>query len=226
MIKLTEVSKLFIKGDQQFSAIKNINLEINEGDFILLVGPSGCGKTSLLNILGLLSQTTSGEYWLNDILMNDVSPDEKAKIRNQKIGFVFQSFNLLNEFNVLDNVSMPMGYAGINKIERIKKAEELLYQFDMLSQANKYPHELSGGQQQRVAIARALSNNPLIVLADEPTGNLDSNNSKVVMEMFKRINENGTTVIMSTHDLSLRQYGTSLVYMKDGEIIDIEKVSQ
>lgn len=198
--------------------LKDINLEINQGSFAMLLGPSGCGKTTLLNIIGLMSPPTSGVYYLNNIDMSKISGQEAARLRNQNIGFVFQAYHLISHLNVLDNVALPLGYAGVNTNDRRSRARESLMAVGLEDKANNLPSELSGGQRQRVAIARATVINPLMIIADEPTGNLDSDTGQTIMQYFKLLNDEGVTIIMSTHNKELTSYATEIIMMRDGMI--------
>ena len=187
-------------GNEKVDALKGINLSVEKGEFISIMGPSGSGKTTLMNIIGCLDTPTSGEYFLNDQLVNDLNEDELARIRNKEIGFVFQSFHLLAKNSALNNVMLPLKYAGTEKNLAEKRAKEVLDQVDLSDRINHGPSELSGGQQQRVAIARALVNKPSILFADEPTGNLDSKTGDDVMNLFKKLNSEGQTIILITHE--------------------------
>lgn len=198
--------------------LKNINLTIPKGEFVMLLGPSGCGKTTLLNLLGLMSTATSGIYSFHHENVLTLSERDKAKIRNQKIGFVFQAFHLINHLTVLDNVALPLGYAGIDLKERRRRASDALKIVGLDHKLNQFPSELSGGQKQRVAIARAIVIHPQLIIADEPTGNLDSETGKMIMNYFKMLNQNGTTIIMSTHNIHLTDYATKIIKMNDGTI--------
>lgn len=221
MIRLQNASKIFKVGESKVVGLSNVNLTIDQNIFMLIMGPSGCGKTTLLNSIGLMTQLTSGEIFFNDQKVSSLSSRERANFRNKRIGFIFQSYNLLEEFNILDNVSMPMGFAGINKITRVERSRHILAKLGLNKYVNHYPYQLSGGQQQRVAIARALSNDPAIVLADEPTGNLDSTNTIEIMNLLKTVQNTDRTIIMSTHDHSLRKYADVIINMKDGRISEI-----
>ena len=218
IIELSNIQKSYTVDNSKVNVLNNINLEIHKGDFIGIYGKSGSGKSTLLNIIGLIDKMNSGIYLLNGIDISKISSKQENGIRNREIGYIFQSFNLINSLNVLENVAMPLGYSGVGKKERILRAKELLESVGLKDKAYSYPHKLSGGEKQRVSISRALSNNPSIILADEPTGALDSKNSEIIMNLLKKINDSGTTVIMVTHDETLTKYMTRLFYIKDGNI--------
>ena len=219
LVKLTNNNKVFNSGEVPFQALKDINLSINKGDFVAVIGPSGSGKSTLMNILGLLDKPTSGSYELEGQDVAHLRENSLAKLRNQKIGFVFQSFNLLPRTNALDNVSLPLIYSGIPRNTRIQRAKKALIEVGLGEKLNSHPNQLSGGQQQRVAIARALVTNPEIILADEPTGNLDSKTSQEIIQMLKNLNRDGKTIIMITHELELAEHGKKIVHIKDGQIV-------
>jgi ABC-type lipoprotein export system ATPase subunit len=183
-------------------------------------GVSGSGKSTLLNILGLLDEATSGNYELDHVNVRELSQKQRAKIRNQKIGFVFQAYHLIPELNAIENVAVPLGYAGISKKERQRKARDLLEKFNLEDLGEKYISQMSGGEQQRVAIARSIANDPCVLLADEPTGNLDQQNSRKVMELLKQLNDQGMTIVMVTHDTTLAEYGSRVIYVEDGNVIE------
>lgn len=217
MIKVINLNKTYNNGIK-VQALKEINLEIERGEFILIIGKSGSGKSTLLNILGCMDGYDSGEYLFSDQDVKSLSSPELARFRNQKVGFVFQSFQLINELTVGENIEMPMGIAGVPRNERKKRVTELLEMVGLDEKESCRPLQLSGGQQQRVAIARALANNPDVILCDEPTGNLDEKNGIKIMELLKKLNEKDTTIIMVTHDLTLKQYADRIIEMKDGMI--------
>lgn len=206
-------------------ALRNITLEIYKGDYIALMGPSGSGKSTLMNVIGCLDTPTEGEYILNEKSVARMSDDELAEVRNKDIGFVFQTFNLLPRQTALENVMLPLVYAGIPKAERIKKAEHALDQVGLKDRMHHRPNELSGGQRQRVAVARALVNNPAIILADEPTGNLDSKTSVEIMGLFETIHQAGNTIIVVTHEEDIAQYAHRIVRIKDGTV-DRDEINQ
>ena len=215
IIKTTELKRSFEVGSETVDAIKGINLEVDAGEFIAIMGPSGSGKTTLMNIIGCLDTPTSGEYYLNNKLVNQLNEDELAGIRNKEIGFVFQSFHLLAKNSALDNVLLPMKYAGANIDEATVRAKYVLNQVGLSDRMSHGPTELSGGQQQRVAIARAMVNTPSILFADEPTGNLDSKTEGEVMGLFKELNEEGQTIILITHEEEIAKQSKRIINIKD-----------
>ncbi len=225
IIKLTNVSKSYGYGAASSFALQDFSLEVKRGEFIMIMGPSGCGKTTLLNILGLLDKPTHGTYLLHDKPIEKISPRRKARIRSDKIGMIFQSFNLIPTLQVIENVALPLVYSGYGKTNRLKKASATLERFHLKEREYFFPEQLSGGQQQRVAIARSLVANPEIILADEPTGNLDSRSSHIVMEELRAIHAAGNTIIMVTHNPNLTTYATRVIHMLDGHIdTDIKTV--
>lgn len=217
-IKLTNVTKRFGFGDAEQVALDNVNLEVKKGEFIAIVGPSGCGKTTLLNILGLLDHPSEGEYYLDNKPVEDLTATHHATIRSRDIGFIFQHFNLIPRLTVIDNVALPLTYKGISKTKRLQEASRILRNFHLGEREYYLPHQLSGGQVQRVAIARALVNSPSIILADEPTGNLDSKSSHIIMEELSDIHRRGNTIIMVTHNPELLSYASRVISMLDGRI--------
>lgn len=219
VIKLEEVSKLYGFGDATTVALDDISLEINKGEFIAVMGPSGSGKTTLMNMIGLLDKPTHGVYKLNTRDVSRLRKARLAKIRRDNIGFIFQSFNLLPKLTVLENVALPLAYKGVRSSKRLKTADNVLKQVGLADRDSYLPNQLSGGQLQRAAIARALVNNPSIIIADEPTGNLDSVSARVVMELLSDIHKMGNTVIMVTHNPSLTRYADRIIYMLDGSIV-------
>ena len=218
LVKLSKVNKVYQTGEVSFQALKNINLEIRKGDFLAVIGASGSGKSTLMNLIGLLDHPTSGSFELEGQNTSHLKEDSLAQIRNKKIGFVFQSFNLLSRTTALDNVALPLIYAGVSQTERKERAKKALEQVGLLDKLQSKPNQLSGGQQQRVAIARALVNDPEIILADEPTGNLDSKSGVEVMKIFDRLNKEGKTVIMITHEENIAKHAKRQIRIKDGEI--------
>lgn len=218
VIVLKDLRKRFGVGDAEHYAIDGIDLTIERGEFIAIMGPSGCGKTTLLNILGLLDTSIEGEYLLDGASIESLSRHKQARIRSEQIGFVFQSFNLVSRMNVIDNVALPLIYKGVPKLARIDKASKILHSFHLGEREFYMPHQLSGGQMQRVAIARALVNEPSIILADEPTGNLDSHSSHIIMEELSDLHQQGNTIIMVTHNPDLTTYASRVITMLDGKI--------
>lgn len=226
IIELKGLTKRYGYGDTESFALKDFDLTIKRGEFIMIMGPSGCGKTTLLNIIGLLDRATDGEYTLNGENVADIPARRQAKIRAKKIGFIFQNFNLIQDISVLENVALPLVYVGQPRTVRLKNASSALARFHLQEREYYLPSQLSGGQQQRAAIARAIVSNPEIILADEPTGNLDSRASYVVMEELKAIHSEGNTIIMVTHNPSLTSYATRVINMLDGQIdTDIKTVA-
>jgi len=218
MIQLNNICKTYYTGRVSFEALKNINLEIKRGEYVAILGPSGSGKSTLMQIIGCLLTPTSGDYILAGKNISKLTRNELAKVRNNQIGFVFQSFNLLAQTSLLDNVSLPLLYQGVNTTKRHARAKELLDKLGLGGHLNHLPNELSGGQQQRVAIARALVNNPDVILADEPTGNLDSKSGQDVVSLFEQFAALGKTVILVTHDLKLAERAKRMINIHDGEI--------
>jgi len=226
VIKLTGLTKRYGYGDTTSYALQNFDLEVKRGEFIMIMGPSGCGKTTLLNIIGLLDRATDGEYYLNGEDVSDISSARQARLRARKIGFVFQDFNLIQNLTVIENVALPLVYVNRPRTVRLKDASAALRRFHLSEREYYRPSQLSGGQQQRVAIARAIVSDPEITLADEPTGNLDSRSSSIVMEELKAIHEEGNTIIMVTHNPSLTVYATRVINMLDGQIdTDVKTVA-
>ena len=220
MIKLDNITKIFSTEEVQTTSLNGVSLEIKEGEFVAIMGPSGCGKSTLLNIMGLIDTPTEGTYLLNGKDVSTLTENERTDIRKGVIGFVFQSFNLIDELNVNENVELPLLYMGVPAKERKERVLEVLRRMDMSQRGKHYPSQLSGGQQQRVAIARAVISNPKIILADEPTGNLDSKNGLEVMEMLSQLNDEGTTIIMVTHSQHDATYANRIINLYDGQIID------
>jgi len=220
MIKLENVVKVYATGEKSLTALKGISMDIKPGEFVSIMGPSGCGKSTLMNILGCLDRMTSGKYILNGKDISGLSDNELAEIRCREIGFVFQSFNLLPRMTILENVELPMVYAGIPRKERRERALAALERVDLSNRIKHRPNEISGGQKQRVAIARAIVNNPSIILADEPTGNLDTKVTREIMKIIQQLNDDGATVLLVTHEPDVAQYSKRIIQMLDGEIID------
>lgn len=218
VIELNDLKKRFGVGDAEHFALDGVDLTVQKGEFIAIMGPSGCGKTTLLNIIGLLDRATDGEYLLDGRSVEDLRGGLHAQIRARQIGFIFQSFNLIERLNVLENVALPLTYSGMHHTKRLQRASDVLKSFHLQEREYYMPWQLSGGQTQRVAIARALVNDPSIILADEPTGNLDSKSSHVIMEELSEIHKKGNTIIMVTHNPNLTTYATRVITMLDGRI--------
>ena len=218
IIETTDLKRNFQVGSEIVEALKGINLSVEKGEFVSIMGPSGSGKTTLMNIIGCLDTPTHGTYYLNNQLVNELDDDELALIRNKEIGFVFQSFHLLAKNSALNNVMLPMKYAGVKEGEAEKRAKDVLDKVGLSNRTSHAPSELSGGQQQRVAIARALVNNPSIIFADEPTGNLDSQTGDDVMSLFKELNSQGQTIILITHEEYVARQSKRIINIKDGLI--------
>ncbi len=218
IIELANIAKAYKIGTEEIHALRSVSLEISKNEYVALMGPSGSGKSTLMNILGCLDSPSSGEYILNNLAVAKMLDNDLAEVRNKEIGFVFQSFNLLPRSTALDNVILPLIYAGFNKADRIKRGKEVLEQVGLGDRIMHRPNELSGGQRQRVAIARALVNNPAIILADEPTGNLDSKTSVEIMGLFEEIHKNGNTIILVTHEEDIAQHAHRIVRLKDGVV--------
>ena len=224
LIELKNVAKYYYMGDNVVKALDDINIIIEKGDFVAIMGPSGSGKSTGMNLTGSLDLATKGDIFLDGINIEQLSESELAQIRGQKIGFIFQSFNLIPNLTALENVTLPMMFQGVDKEKRIKKAEKVLEKVGLKDRMDHYPNQLSGGQQQRVAIARALANNPDIILADEPTGNLDTKTGEIVIEFLQKLNKEGRTIIIVTHDPELAMTHAKTVYwLKDGKIEKVTK---
>lgn len=219
ILKTEELSKLFRTEDVETTALDNINLSIEEGEFTSIMGPSGCGKSTLLHILGLIDNPDGGKYWFLDEEVSAYSERQRANLRKENIGFVFQSFNLIDELTVYENVELPLIYTKIPAVERKAKVESVLEKMDMDHRAKHFPQQLSGGQQQRVAVARAIVNQPNLILADEPTGNLDSEHGEEVMKILTSLNDEGTTIVMVTHSAEDAAAGKRIVRMLDGKVV-------
>lgn len=219
MIKMEKIRKVYVNGVMELEALKSIDLNIKKGEFVAIIGPSGSGKSTMMNILGCLDKATTGTYYLDGKDVTSLSEDELSQVRNDKIGFVFQSYNLLTKLTSLENVELPLIYAGIGKKERREKAIIALSKVGLKDRIDHLPNELSGGQRQRVAIARALVNSPAIIMADEPTGNLDSVTEKEILQIFKDLNKKGATIIMITHEPDIAEHCQRIVKFRDGELV-------
>ncbi|MBL6447202.1 ABC transporter ATP-binding protein [Fulvivirga sp. 29W222] len=225
MIETREISKIYRMGNQTVEALKSISIEINKGEYVAFMGPSGSGKSTLMNIIGCLDTPTSGSYILNNNNVSDLTENELAEIRNKEIGFVFQTFNLLPRASSLENVALPLVYAGYSRYDREDLAMEALNNVGLADRADHKPNELSGGQRQRVAIARALVNSPSIILADEPTGNLDSKTSYDIMDLFQQLHDRGNTIIMVTHEDDIAHYAHRIIRLRDG-LVETDQVNE
>ena len=223
MIEINDISKVFRTSEVETVALNHVSLNVEEGEFVAIMGPSGCGKSTLLNILGLLDNPTEGSYKLIGQEVADLHEKERTRVRKGKLGFVFQSFNLIDELTVFENVELPLLYAGVSTRERVKRVNEALERMQIAHRTEHYPQQLSGGQQQRVAIARAIVTNPRIILADEPTGNLDSTNGNEVMSLLKELNRDGATVVMVTHSEENAREAERIIRMMDGYILTESK---
>lgn len=223
LIELREISKVYGFGDATILALDEVELSVERGEFVAVMGPSGCGKTTLMNVIGLLDKPSHGSYVLDGRHADKLKANRQARLRRDRIGFVFQSYNLIGRMNVLDNVALPLAYKGMTPVRRAQRASDILELVGMREREYYMPNQLSGGQAQRAAIARALVNKPSIIIADEPTGNLDSTDSKVVMELLSDIHRQGNTVLLVTHNPELTRYAERVLYMRDGQIIGDEK---
>ena len=219
MIKTVNLQKVFRTEEVQTLALNNVNIEVNEGEFVAIMGPSGSGKSTLLNILGLLDNPTEGEYYLNGTEVSKYTEAQRTSLRKGVIGFVFQSFNLIDELNVYENIELPLLYMGVPASERKQRIEQAMERMAISHRAKHFPQQLSGGQQQRVAIARAVVANPKLILADEPTGNLDSKNGKEVMDLLKELNKEGTTIVMVTHSQHDAGFADRIINLFDGQVV-------
>src|ERR1700710_118998 len=219
MIKISDIEKCYHTDELDIVALNKMSIEVEEGEFVAIMGPSGCGKSTLLNILGMLDDPDDGSYVFNGVEVAHFTERKRADLRKHNIGFVFQSFNLIDELTVFENVELPLIYTGVPSAERVKRVEEVLDKMQIMHRRNHYPQQLSGGQQQRVAIARAVVNKPKLILADEPTGNLDSSNGNEVMELLTDLNEQGTTIIMVTHSEHDARYSHRIIRMLDGQTV-------
>ena len=219
MIKTVALEKIFRTEEVETLALNKVSIEVKEGEFVAIMGPSGCGKSTLLNILGLLDNPTSGEYYLNGIEVSRYTEAQRTKLRKGIIGFVFQSFNLIDELNVYENIELPLLYMGVSAAERKKKVQEAMERMAIVHREKHFPQQLSGGQQQRVAIARAVVANPKLILADEPTGNLDSKNGQEVMNLLSELNKEGTTIVMVTHSQHDAGFASRSINLFDGQVV-------
>ena len=219
MIKTVAFEKIFRTEEVETLALNKVSIEVKEGEFVAIMGPSGCGKSTLLNILGLLDNPTSGEYYLNGIEVSRYTEAQRTKLRKGIIGFVFQSFNLIDELNVYENIELPLLYMGVSAAERKKKVQEAMERMAIVHREKHFPQQLSGGQQQRVAIARAVVANPKLILADEPTGNLDSKNGQEVMNLLSELNKEGTTIVMVTHSQHDAGFASRTINLFDGQVV-------
>jgi len=220
LITLQDVKKVFTTDEVETHALSGVHLEIQRGEFVSITGPSGCGKTTLLSILGLLDTPSAGEYWLEGKSVRTLSAVERARIRNRRIGFIFQSFNLIGDLTVAENVELPLTYRGLPTADRRKRVQAALERVGMVHRTNHLPSQLSGGQQQRVAVARALAGEPIMLLADEPTGNLDSANGEGVMDLLRDLHRGGATIAMVTHDPRFARYADRSIHLFDGRVVE------
>jgi putative ABC transport system ATP-binding protein len=226
VIRTEGLAKVYEMGAEQVHALRGIDVEIRKGEYVAIMGPSGSGKSTLMNLIGCLDSPSSGRYWLAGRLVSELDDDELAYIRNKEIGFVFQTFNLLPRASALHNVELPLIYNGTPSEERLVKAKQALERVDLIPRMNHKPNELSGGQRQRVAIARALVNDPSIVLADEPTGNLDSKTGEEIMNLFANLHRQGNTIILVTHEMDIAQHAHRVIFIRDGRIASDEKITK
>jgi len=226
VIRTEELTKVYEMGAEQVHALSGVDVDIRKGEYVAIMGPSGSGKSTLMNLIGCLDSPTAGRYWLAGRLVSDLDDDELAYIRNKEIGFVFQTFNLLPRATALHNVELPLIYNGTPAEERVERAKQALERVDLIPRMHHKPNELSGGQRQRVAIARALVNNPSIVLADEPTGNLDSKTGEEIMALFENLHRQGNTIILVTHEMDIAQHAHRVIFIRDGKIFSDEKVAK
>ena len=222
MIKLKGINKYYTSGEEKLHALKNVDLEVNKGEFLAIMGPSGSGKSTMIKILGLLDKEFEGSYFLNDREVKTLNDDLLSNLRNEKIGFVFQDFNLIDRLTIKENIELPMLYMGKGIRETKDRVRELLEKVKLLDKIDKYPKQLSGGQQQRISIVRSLVNNPDIIIADEPTGALDSKTSEEIISIFKRLNEEGITIILITHDINVAKRAKRIVKIFDGQLKEVD----
>jgi putative ABC transport system ATP-binding protein len=226
LIRMEQVSKVYLTDELETHALAGIDLRVQRGEFLSISGPSGCGKSTLLSILGLLDSPTGGSYVLNGQAVESLSMRERSRIRNREIGFIFQAFNLIGDLTVFENIELPLTYRGMLKADRLQQIDQALEKVGMSHRKSHYPAQLSGGQQQRVAVARALAGSPAILLADEPTGNLDSKNGTAVMELLKQLHAEGATICMVTHDARFTAYADRNVHLWDGRIVSEEEAAE
>ncbi|MGD8344080.1 MAG: ABC transporter ATP-binding protein [Desulfobacterales bacterium] len=219
MLQTKNLTKIFTTQEVETTALNNVNLEVQQGEFVAVMGPSGCGKSTLLHIAGMLDNPTDGEYYFMGEDVSGYSEKKRANLRKGNIGFVFQSFNLIDELTVFENIELPLLYLGVAVKERKRRVDDILEQLELVARRNHFPQQISGGQQQRVAVARALIANPKVILADEPTGNLDSSHGDEVMKLLVNLNENGTTVVMVTHSPAYADYANRVIHLFDGHIV-------
>jgi putative ABC transport system ATP-binding protein len=222
LIHVQNLHKVFVTEEVETHALSGVHLQIEKGQYVSIAGPSGCGKSTLLSILGLLDSPTEGEFWLNGAPVAGLSASQRARIRNREVGFIFQSFNLIGDLTVFENVELPLTYRGMARAERLQRVQEALEKVGMAHRTKHYPSQLSGGQQQRVAVARALAGKPSILLADEPTGNLDSKNGEAVMELLRGLHKEGATICMVTHDPRFTRHAQRTIHLFDGRIVEDE----
>ena len=226
IIKTEKLKKVYRTDEVQTTALNDVQIEINQGEFVSIMGPSGCGKSTLMNILGMIDSPSEGSYYFMDQEVGGLSERNRSEVRKNNLGFVFQSFNLIDELTVFENVELPMLYTKVPSGERKKRTEALLEEMNMMHRRNHFPQQLSGGQQQRVAVARAIVNNPKLILADEPTGNLDSNNGDDVMKILADLNTKGTTIVMVTHSQYCAEFGNRIIRLLDGQVVTENIVRQ
>ena len=219
MIRTNNLKKIYLTEEVETTALNNVNIQIEPGEFVSIMGPSGCGKSTLLNVLGLLDNPSDGEYYFLDHEVSKFTERQRANLRKENIGFVFQSFNLIDELTVFENVELPLLYLKYSSSDRKKRVNEVLVRMNIMHRANHFPQQLSGGQQQRVAVSRAIVGNPKMILADEPTGNLDSTHGDEVMNILTNLNEAGTTIIMVTHSPNYAEYGNRIIHLFDGHVV-------
>ncbi len=226
MIKTTNLTKVYRSDEVETTALNEVNIEIKEGEFVSVMGPSGCGKSTLLNVLGMIDSPSGGDYFFNGKEVGRLSESKRSDVRKHNLGFVFQSFNLIDELTVFENVELPMLYTKVPSAERKTRVNELLEGMNIMHRRNHFPQQLSGGQQQRVAVARAVVNKPRLILADEPTGNLDSSNGDEVMKILSELNSTGTTILMVTHSQYCAEFGNRIIRMLDGKVVVENVVKQ